>query len=174
MHDNVEVGSKLEIGPPCGNFFLDISKKNRKPLILLAGGVGITPILSILLTALETLPGLPIIFIHANLNEDTHAFKNMIDELASKNANLKVHYCYSEPSKAGIIRDPSISTGFIKAELMESVIEDRDADYYFCGPKPFMLGIYSALQAWGIPSSQINFEFFGPRQELEVHQIVTV
>lgn len=170
LHNHVEVGSRLEIGPPCGEFFLDISKKERKPLVLLAAGVGITPILSILLTALNEFPGHPITFIHANVNEDTHAFKNMIDELASKHANLKVHYCYSEPAKEGMVRDPSITTGFIEAELIESMIEDQDSDFYFCGPKPFMLGIYNNLQAWGIPLEQIHFEFFGPRQELEVPQ----
>jgi nitric oxide dioxygenase len=43
----------------------------------------------------------------------------------------------------------------------------RDADYYFCGPQPFMVSIYHDLIKWGIPASQVHFEFFGPRQELE-------
>ncbi len=168
LHDNVHTGSCVEVGPPCGEFFLDVRKKNKKPLVLLAAGVGITPILSMLLTALHHLPDLPITFIHANLNEDTHAFKSLIDDLASKHNNLKVHYCYSELAKDGIERDPTAVTGFIKAEFLNSVVKDRNAEYYFCGPKPFMLGIYADLRAWGIPLSQIHFEFFGPRQELEL------
>jgi nitric oxide dioxygenase len=174
LHDDIKVGSCLEVGPPCGEFFLDVYKKDRKPLVLIAAGVGITPILSILLAALHDLPDHPITFIHANLNEDTHAFKKLINELASRHVNLKVHYCYSELSKTGILRDSSTSTGFVKAALLESIIEDRNADYYFCGPKPFMLGVYADLQRWGIPLSQIHFEFFGPRQELEIHQTLTV
>lgn len=43
----------------------------------------------------------------------------------------------------------------------------RDADYYFCGPKPFMVAVYHDLLKWGIPSAQVHFEFFGPKQELE-------
>lgn len=174
LHDNVKVGSCLEVGPPCGEFFLDVYRNGKKPLVLIAAGVGITPILSILLAALHDFPDQKITFIHANLNEDTHAFKKLVDELASRHANLKVHYCYSELARIEILRDSSASTGFVKAELLESIIEDRDADYYFCGPKPFMLGIYADLQAWGIPLSQIHFEFFGPREELEVHQTLTV
>lgn len=175
LHDDVKMGSCLEVGPPCGEFFLDIyEKKTRKPLVLLAAGVGITPIISMLLTTLHNLPNHPITLIHANLNEDTQAFKNLIDELASKHANLKVHYCYSELPKIGISRDPSTSTGFIKIELLESIIEDRNADYYFCGPKPFMLEVYAILLAWETPLSQIHFEFFGPRQELEMHEPLTV
>ena len=45
----------------------------------------------------------------------------------------------------------------------------KDCDYYFCGPKPFMAAIYQQLLAWGIPGSQVHFEFFGPREELESH-----
>lgn len=165
LHDKVKVGSCLEVGPPCGEFFLDIYKKDRKPLVLIAAGVGITPILSILLSALHNLPSHPIVFIHANRNENTHAFKNLIDELASRYVNLKVHYCYSEL----VPRDSSTSMGLVKIELLQAIIEDKNADYYFCGPQPFMLGIYADLQAWGIPLSQIHFEFFGPRHELKIH-----
>lgn len=174
LHENVKIGSSLEVGPPCGEFYLDVSKKDEKPLVLLAAGVGITPILSILLTVLHTLPNQQITFIHANLNEDTHAFRKLIDELASRHANLKIHYCYSESTKTGVPRGSSISTGYVKAELLESLIEHRNADYYFCGPKPFMLGIYAHLQAWGIPLAQTHFEFFGPRQELEALQTLAV
>ena len=54
--------------------------------------------------------------------------------------------------------------GLIDAELLEDMLPERDADYYFCGPKPFMVGIYHNLLKWGIPASQVHFEFFGPRQ----------
>ena len=60
-----------------------------------------------------------------------------------------------------------ISEGRIDAELIESLVPGRDADYYFCGPKPFMIDIYHQLLTWGIPASQARFEFFGPRQDLE-------
>jgi nitric oxide dioxygenase len=55
----------------------------------------------------------------------------------------------------------------VDGPLIESLIPGRDADYFFCGPKPFMVNIYHQLLEWGIPASQVHFEFFGPRQELE-------
>ena len=58
--------------------------------------------------------------------------------------------------------------GFIDAELLEDMLLNRDADYYFCGPKPFRVGIYHNLLKWGIPASQVHFEFFGSRQELSL------
>lgn len=163
LHDSIDVDSIVEVAPPCGEFFLDGSRKNNKPLVLLAAGVGITPILSILLTALHDFPDQPITFIHANLNEDTHAFKGLVDEIALKHSNLKAYYFYSEPITAKALTDPSISTGLVETHFLESVIENKDAEYYFCGPKPFMLGIHRGLQEWGIPPSQVHFEFFGPR-----------
>ena len=81
LHDEIEVGDLIELGPPCGDFFLKISHHNDCPLVLLAGGIGITPIFSIMKSAIESMPEREIIFIHGCLNDDVQAFKNSIDEL---------------------------------------------------------------------------------------------
>lgn len=167
LHSSIEVGNELEIAPPCGEFFLDVTEKHERPLVLLAAGVGITPIMSILLTTLEAMPDREIIFIHGSLNEEVQAFKTTVEALAGKHPKLKVHFRFSEPAKTGVSRNVNASTGFIDAALIESLVPKRDADYYFCGPQPFMVGIYHELIKWGMPPSQVHFEFFGPRQELE-------
>ena len=166
LHDDVEAGAVIEVGPPCGEFFLNTNDKHERPLMLLAAGVGITPILSILQTALKEMPDRDIIFIHGCLNEDVQPFKSTIDELAEKHPKLKIHYRYSDPETEGIKREGNCSTGFVDAELIESLVPDRHADYYFCGPKPFMVNIYRDLLKWGIPANQVNFEFFGPKEDL--------
>ena len=53
------------------------------------------------------------------------------------------------------------------SDLIESKSITRHADYYFCGPKPFMVNIYHDLLTWGIPETQVHFEFFGPKEELQ-------
>lgn len=163
LHDTVNVGDLIEVAPPCGEFFLDVTEQHKRPLVLLAAGIGITPILSILTTALEVTPQREIIFLHACLNEDVQAFKASLDTLAQQHSNVKVHHRYSDPGA----RSGNASTGFVNAELIESLVPDRDADYYFCGPQPFMVNIYHDLLKWGIPATQVHFEFFGPRGELE-------
>ena len=95
------------------------------------------------------------------------AFKPTIDALADKHPQLTVHYRYSDPAKDGVKRAGNASTGFVTAELLESLLPSRHADYYFCGPKLFMVNIYHVLRAWDVPRSHVHFEFFGPRQELE-------
>lgn len=167
LHASVAVGDSIELAPPCGEFFLDVHEQHQRPLVLLAAGIGITPILSILLAALDATPNREIIFIHASVNEDMQAFRRTVDALAADHPNVKVHYRYSEPAKTGVVRDGSASTGFVDAELIESMVPECDGDYYFCGPQPFMVGIYQDLLTWGMPPAQVHFEFFGPRQELE-------
>ncbi|MFZ1547353.1 MAG: NO-inducible flavohemoprotein, partial [Candidatus Nitrotoga sp.] len=167
LHSDVDVGATLEIAPPCGEFFFDVTEKHERPLVLLAAGVGITPILSILLSALDAMPDRQIVFVHGSLNEGAQAFKSVIDALSVKHSNLKINYRYSDPVEAGITREGSCSSGFIDARLIESLVPNRDADYFFCGPQPFMINIYHELLVWGIPSAQVHFEFFGPRQELK-------
>ncbi len=106
-------------------------------------------------------------FVHAVLNEDVQAFRANFDVLAQKHKNLKVYYRYSDAPTAGIPRTGNASTGLATAEYLEALLPGRDADYYFCGPQPFMVALYHGLMQWGIPASQVHFEFFGPRQELE-------
>ncbi len=163
LHDKVESGDTIEIAPPCGEFFLDVTEKHERPLVLLAAGVGITPIMSILLSALDAFAKREIIFIHAALNESVQAFGKMVDTLAQQHKNLRVYHRYSDAGQ----RTANASTGFVTAEYIEGLLSARDADYYFCGPQPFMVSIYHDLLKWGIPASQVRFEFFGPRQELE-------
>jgi nitric oxide dioxygenase len=167
LHQGVQVGDALEVGPPCGEFFLDVTEHHPRPLVLLSAGVGITPIMSMLLSALEAMPSRSIYFIHAALSGGTHAFRDVVDKLAASHPNLKVHYRYSEPTSADRAARRCDSEGFVDGELIESLLSERDADYYFCGPKPFMVSTYHQLLEWGIPGTQVHLEFFGPRQDLE-------
>ena len=167
LHDNMAEGDTLEIGPPCGEFFLNVKDRHERPLVLLAAGIGITPIMSILKATLNAMPDREIILIHGCLNDDVQPFKPFIDRLALEHPNLKAHYRYSDLTQDEVLAEENCSAGMVDAQLIESLIPSRHADYYFCGPKPFMVNIYQDLLVWGIPASQVHFEFFGPREALE-------
>jgi nitric oxide dioxygenase len=167
LHQQVDVGSLLEVAPPCGDFYLDVTEKHERPLVLLAAGIGITPILSMLLSAIHTMPGREIVLIHGCLSPKAQVFKQIIDTLANEHSNLKIHYRYSNVLPSEIKTTNNISTGFIEAKLIESMVPNKNADYYFCGPHAFMVSIYQELLTLGIPANQVHFEFFGPKQELE-------
>ncbi|MCB2106051.1 MAG: NO-inducible flavohemoprotein [Rhodobacteraceae bacterium] len=168
LHNSVEVGAEIEIAPPCGEFFFDADKDDgAQPLVLLAGGVGITPIMSIFKAALEVRPERKIILIHACLNEGVQPFQSTFDALTKVYKNVTVHYRYSDPATSGSQRTGNASTGFVDAAYLDSVLPDQDARFYFCGPQPFMVNVYGILTAREIPEDNLQFEFFGPREALE-------
>ncbi len=166
LHGKSE-GATLEVGPPCGEFFLDLSEHHERPLVLLSAGVGITPLLAMLESVVAERPDRKVVFIHGSLHGKTHAFADHVREIAAQNDNVSAHMRYSDPSEEDRAEKRFDSTGYIDAELIESLVPGRDCDYFFCGPKPFMTSIYRQLLAWGIPGTQVHFEFFGPREELE-------
>jgi len=166
LHNHTKITDSLEVGAPCGEFFLDPSDKHQRPLVLLAAGVGITPLMSILEAVSQHTPKREVYFVHGCLNPQVQAFQKTLEDLASKYENIKVYHRYSEAPQSGKRLELKASIGFVDAEFIESILPTKNADYYFCGPKPFMVKIYQDLLRWGIPASQVNFEFFGPREEL--------
>jgi nitric oxide dioxygenase len=167
LHHTVQVGSELEVGPPCGEFTFDPADGSARPLVLLSGGVGITPLISILLSALDATPNRHIIFVHGTHSMQTHAFHSLLSDLEEKHSNLAVAYCYQDVPEQVLARNLRIHRGHMNEPFLRVLIPDRDAEYYFCGPKPFMSSIHRLLRSWNVPSPQMHFEFFGPRQELE-------
>ncbi|PZP08004.1 nitric oxide dioxygenase [Pseudomonas sp. NFPP10] len=160
LHDQCPVGSSVMLFPPAGEFTLAASDK---PLVLISGGVGITPTLPMLEAALAT--ERPVHFIHCARNGQVHAFRNWVDELAQRYPQLKRFYCYAEDDGVSPAAD---KLGMLTREqLAEWLPEQRDLDAYFLGPKGFMAAVKRHLQALGIPEQQSRYEFFGPAAALE-------
>lgn len=160
LHDQCPVGARIMLFPPAGEFTLEASDK---PLVLISGGVGITPTLPMLEAALAT--ERPVHFIHCARNGQVHAFRHWVDELAQRYPQLKRFYCYAEDDGISPAAD---KLGLLTREqLADWLPEQRDLDAYFLGPKGFMAAIKRHLNALGIPEQQSRYEFFGPAAALE-------
>jgi len=160
LHDNLHVGDSIQLFTPSGEFVL---ADNDKPLVLISGGVGITPTLAMLEAALET--ERPVHFIHCARNGGVHAFRDVIDGLAERYPQLKRFYCYAEDDG---VSPAAHTVGFLTEEqLGQWLPEDRDLDAYFLGPKGFMAAVKRHLKALGVPEKQSRYEFFGPASALE-------
>jgi nitric oxide dioxygenase len=161
LHDHAKVGSELNVLPPCGDFVLEPVSNPKRPLVLVTGGVGITPAMSMLESAAPT--GRPIRFVHAARHGGVHAFRSRVDELAGTHANVQVLYVYDQPRH----EDTPHATGTVTTGLLaDQLPEDRDVDLYFLGPKPFMQSVYASGLALGIAPERLRYEFFGPLQDL--------
>ncbi len=151
LHDHLHVGDQVELFPPAGEFVL---RSGSKPLVLISGGVGITPTLAMLEAALPT--GRPIHFIHCARNRAVHGFRDWVDNLAACHPQLKAFYCYDDVD--GVLTRDRLA-GWMPV--------DRDLDAYFLGPKGFMKAVQDNLVALGVPRGQAHHEFFGPAAALE-------
>ncbi len=167
IHDEIQVGDEVEVGPPCGEFVLDVQASSEKPLVLMSGGVGITPVLSMLHAATDHRLDRDIVFLHAARNGPVHAFADEVHVQAQRHGRTTVHYRYSEPTEADRVMENFDSEGFVDLALLQSLLDGPDAEYFYCGPLPFMRAVTQALRAWGVPESQMHFEFFGPKEAIE-------
>lgn len=160
LHDQLHVGDSIQLFPPSGEFTLT---ESDKPLVLISGGVGITPTLAMLEAALKT--ERPVHFIHCARNGSVHAFRDWIDDLAERHPQLQRFYCYAEDDG---VSPAAHKVGLLSEEqLAEWMPEHRDVDAYFLGPKGFMAAIKRHLKALGVPEKQSRYEFFGPASALE-------
>lgn len=159
LHDQLAAGQTVQAQAPAGAFTLDADA--QRPLVLVTGGVGITPAMAMLEASAAS--GRAIRFIHAAKHGGVHAFRQRVDELAVAHGNLQVHYVYDEPR----LGDQPHATGRVDRALLDRLLPaDRDVDLYLLGPKPFMQSVYASGVALGVPAPQLRYEFFGPNEEL--------
>lgn len=164
LHDKVNVGTVVSIFPPAGNFFLAPS---TKPLVLISGGIGLTPVMAMLNQTLNdpSTASRPITYIHFTRNHKLHAFHQHIKDLASKHSNLTYYFAYDEIAE-GCTEQPHHIGKLDHALLDKWLPANRDVDVYFLGPKPFMAAAKFLLKQAGVPVAQSKYEFFGPAEAL--------
>lgn len=163
LHEHVNSGDTIWVGPPCGEFVL--RSQQQTPVVLIAGGVGITPLLAMLHQRLEDKSPAETTLIQAVVNGDLHAFREEIDSLKQQHSQLNWHVRYSEPSEQDRQQGNFDSEGLIDIELLNNL--DETADYYLCGPVAMMKHCYQLLSQAGVPAEQIFSEAFGPAQSLQ-------
>jgi len=164
LHDEIEPGMEVAIDGPRGAFKLN--KQSEKPVILLSGGVGLTPTVSMLHVLVHE-TSRPVWFIHACDGADVHALREEVDQLAHQRAGIHVHYCYRCAERGG---EKCHSTGFITRQTLQNILPLDDYEVYMCGPPPFMQALYATLVGLGIKREQIFYEFFGPASLLTLSE----
>lgn len=153
LHDEMNVGDRLEVSAPAGEFVLDTEKDS--PVAFVSGGVGITPMMSMFETVATLTPERPTAFLHAARNESLHAFDKDIQKHVDSMENASYKTLYSDQPE-----------GYITRGVLEEYV-DITGDVYVCGPVPFMEAMIKELRGLGMKDDQIHFEFFGPAVALQ-------
>ncbi|WPP47995.1 NO-inducible flavohemoprotein [Catalinimonas niigatensis] len=164
FHDHLQEGSVVPVHIPTGNFFLNT--ETSLPVVLISGGVGQTPLMSMLNTLVTEGANRPVWYIHGTRNGKEHAFKEHIKSLEKQHGHIHTYICYERPGPKDVLGKDYDAKGLISLDLIQQLLPGKEADFYFCGPKAFMKNLYHSLTAWGVPEKRIHFEFFGPSAEI--------
>lgn len=165
LHDHIEEGATLSIGMPSGEFVL---QAEEKPVVLIAGGVGITPLMS-MYHYLTRQTDRAVTLVQCALNSDVRAFGGEIEAGKSKKVNTVL--VYDQPLATDELGKDFDHKGYLDMSILASIPNLKESAIYFCGPTPFMAKTLQLLDNWGIEAENIHYEFFGPAEELEAANI---
>jgi len=160
FHNMVEPGTRLQVAASRGDFFLD--PKDETPVVLISGGVGMTPMMSMLNAVVDSGSKKPVWFVHGTRNGLDHAMREHMRRIVAEYENIKVHIRYSRPRPEDIQGRDYDSIGHVSVDLLKELLPDNDMDFYLCGPPPFMHSLIKGLWEWDVPEHRIRFEVFGP------------
>ncbi len=165
MHDHWKTGQLVSITPPAGEFVLQ--DKASTPVVLLSAGVGVTPMVSVLNTVLEKNDDQQVTFVHAVQNSQTHPFKALLEKASSEHTKrLEKIVFYEKPLETDRLDKDYHHEGLINLDKIQPDIQQEGADYYLCGPVPFMATVHKKLTSWGVDNGQIHYEVFGSDKAL--------
>jgi predicted ferric reductase len=146
-------GETVYVDGPYGKFSID-ETVTKNGLVLLAGGIGIAPVMSILYSLYDEGDNRPVYLFFGNLNEESILFKQELDRL-DQCMNLSVFHVLEKPA-----HPDKFLQGFISRQILESNLPSnrKDLFYFVCGPLPMINAMEKHLSALQIPRKQINTE----------------
>ena len=152
---NVEEGSTTYIDGPYGAFTSD--RYPAAGYVFIAGGIGITPIMSMLRTLADYGDTRPLLLIFAAHEFENLTFYDEIEKLHDRLENLQTIYVLDSPPD-----DWDGETGYVDSELIERHMPEypRRHEYFLCGPFPMLVNVEQALLSVDVPRTHIHAELF--------------
>lgn len=160
FHDHVRADDVLRVKAPSGHFFLE--PDSSVPVVLIGGGIGITPMMSMLRWCIANQPQRPVHLFYGLRNSDEHSFKSALEEMAASHPALRLHVVYSRPLAAVVPGRDYQHEGHVDVELLRQTLPHGRHQFHVCGPPAMMQALVPALAEWGVPVADIHFEAFGP------------
>lgn len=159
-NENLKVGDILEVSPPEGKFTFEPSFSNLKNYAGFVAGSGITPVMSILKSVLESEPKSTFVLVYGNKTLDETIFYNELHELQLKYVGrFFVHYVFSQAKVDGEL------LGRIDKSTVNFVLNNKHKEkefdkFYLCGPEAMINLVSDVLAAHNVVEENIKFELF--------------
>ncbi len=165
LHDHIHEGDLIDVQAPSGDFYLE--PDHETPIALLAGGVGVTPILSMCNTLIDHKSNREVWIFFGVRNPDDLVMLPNFEYAASHLKNAKVFICFSGKMPDGVADNTVMESGVVYREgrvdcaMLKKTMPGNNYAYYICGPEVMMTTLEKDLMAWGVPKDKINWEAFG-------------
>lgn len=160
LHDRLHEGDELFVHAPLGDFVVE--DESDRPIVLLSGGAGITPAISMLADLANRGEKRELVFVHATTRRSHHAFREELRDLAATHANIRsaVFYEHADPSdRRGVDYD---EIGRVDAARLRRYLPAHEADFYTSGPPAFVAATARVLDALGVSPARRHDESFAP------------
>jgi ferredoxin-NADP reductase len=160
FHDRVHDGDVLQVKSPSGHFYIDPDAS--VPAVFIAGGIGITPMLSMLRWCVAEQPERVVHLYYGVRSNGDHAFKKVLEDLATAHRAFTLNVVYASPGSDDLLARDYQHAGYIDLALLRRTLPHGRHQFYVCGPPPMMQRLVPALREWGVQADDLHFEAFGP------------
>ncbi len=167
FHDQLNVGDILDVKAPGGHFHLDADQET--PVVLIGGGVGLTPVLSMLNTIVAGGSKRETWLFYGVRNSGEHIQAEHLQRLQRSYGHVNVRVCYSRPLAEDQPNRDYDHAGRIDVAYLRKTLPSNNYEFYVCGPSSMMDTIVTDLETWGVPERHVHFEAFGPASAKQVH-----
>ena len=160
FHDSVYPDDILEAKPPSGNFWLDLGQNH--PVVMLAGGIGVTPMMSMLEALDRAASSRTVYFFFALRHSGDHVFRSRLKAIAERRPNVRTRVFYEEIRSHDVPGRDYHQTGRISIVTLREHLPSLGMEYYICGPSGMMKELTEGLAGAGVAADAIRTESFGP------------
>ena len=156
--DFAKVGDVLEAKGPSGAFCLNPMQDGTP--VLIAGGIGITPLLCMAKSIAELNPARTVYFFYGVNERNDHAFEKELDKISKGYPNIRISTFYNKIVPGDIKGVNYDFEGYINIDTILGITGELHRDYYICGPAVMMNYLTGALEELGVDKQNINIESF--------------
>jgi ferredoxin-NADP reductase len=158
IDETVKIGDVLDVSAPRGNFTL---RPGTGPVVFLSAGVGATPVIAMLHSLAAQASPRDIWWLYGARSGREHPFAKEAHTFIKALPHGHSHILYSSPDPADRPGVDFNAHGRLDIAKLRELEVPRDADFFICGPPPFMSDLTAGLAAWGIAAGRIHTELFG-------------
>jgi ferredoxin-NADP reductase len=163
LQTRIQTGDVLDVSEPRGDFILE---PGVGPVVLLSGGIGVTPVLAMLHALAASATPREVWWLHNARNGKSQVFAAEVRGLLGSLARGRSRIWYSRPSAEDRAGEDYDATGHLGVQGLEQMGVPHDGDFYICGPSGFFEDLSAGLAAWGVRSERVHSELFAGGRSL--------